>query len=94
MKSHMGSPQSCSETQMTLIKPTCRNWLDCRAAVCKICFLKTEFVLLIFSLGLRSGIEFDAGSFWQIPSCERHFTCKHKSLNLQHTGTYESVLTY
>lgn len=60
MKSHMGSPQSCSKTQRTLIKSTCRNWLDCSAAVCKIAFLKTEFVLLIFSLRLRSGVEFDA----------------------------------
>lgn len=57
MKSHMGSPQSCSETQRMLIKSTCRNWLDCSAAVCKIAFLKTEFVLLIFSLRLRSGVE-------------------------------------
>lgn len=60
MKSHMGSPQSCSETQRTLIKSTCRNWLDCSAAVCKIAFLKTELVLLIFSLRLRSGVECDA----------------------------------
>lgn len=59
MKSHMGSPQSCSETQRTLIKSTCRNWLDCSAAVCKIAFLKTELVLLIFSLRLRSGVKFD-----------------------------------
>lgn len=60
MKSHMGSPQSCSETQRMLIKSTCKNWLDCSAAVCKIAFLKTELVLLIFSLRLRSGVEFDA----------------------------------
>lgn len=68
MKSHMGSPQSCSETQRTLIKSTCRNWPDCSAAVCKIAFLKTELVLLIFSLRLRSGVECDAARTGRFPA--------------------------